>query len=83
MERVELPSRKDVISILKKLIDKSISPEAASSWASSWLLRSDDINDLKVLRAIESIAAADLPSTDRQYLYGRADFEKWLNELER
>jgi len=83
LEHVNIPSRDDVAAVLRKLIAGELSAEAASNWASGWLPRSDDIDDLKVLRAIEAIGGADLPSTDRQYLYGRIDFEKWLDELTR
>ncbi|QOL12747.1 hypothetical protein [Dickeya dianthicola] len=32
--------------------------------------------------ALECLGAADLPSTDRDYLYGKDDFICWLKELD-
>jgi len=33
----------------------------------------------KVKVGVENLGMADLPSTDREYLYNKADFEAWLS----
>ncbi len=58
LEHVNIPSRANVADVLRKLIAGELSPEAASNWASGWLPHSDDIDDLKVLRAIEAIGGS-------------------------
>ena len=80
-EHTTTPTRDETADVLRKLIVGELSPEAASEWASAWIERSELVGDVRVLRAIEAIGGADLPSTDRHYLFGKADFEKWLDEL--
>ena len=76
------PSRADVVEQLEGLVAGSITREAASDWACTWIER-DDIRprELDVWEAVKSLAAADLPSPDRAYLYSKDDFASWLNEL--
>lgn len=53
------------------------------SWASAWLRAEAHVDDQVVWNALNSLAMADLISSDRPYLYGRADFEAWLSDLRR
>jgi hypothetical protein len=77
------PTRDDVARILQQLIAGEISPEAASNWASAWVNRFEELKrlDRRAKDALDSLALADTPTTDRPYLYGQADFENWLREL--
>lgn len=80
-ETVHLPTRSQVINQLTKLVDGRISREDASSWASPWVVRLEDIEDDRVCQALVHIAGADTPATDDTYLYMKEDFEDWLREL--
>jgi hypothetical protein len=80
-EHANPPSRDEVIEKLRQLIGGKLTPRAASAWASPWLSRFNEISDRKVKQCLESLGMADLPSTDREYLYGTADFEAWLRDL--
>jgi hypothetical protein len=75
------PTRREVAEELRRLIAGDLTREAASDWASPWLSRFTEIDDKKVTRALACLGAADLPSTDREYLYEKIDFEHWLLEL--
>jgi hypothetical protein len=75
------PTRDEVVQTLRQLIAGELTPQAASAWASPWLSRFDEIDDQKVRQALESLGMADLPTTDREYLYVRADFEAWLRDV--
>nr|WP_071604599.1 hypothetical protein [Dickeya dadantii] len=54
-----------------------------SEWAFS-IIDNDDIRvtDQVVWKTLECLGAVDLPSTDRDYLYGKDDFICWLKELD-
>jgi hypothetical protein len=39
------------------------------------------VEDLVVWDALIALSGADLPSTDRQYLYEIEDFQQWLDVL--
>jgi len=77
------PTRDDVEQKLRQLIAGELSPEAASNWASPWVARFAELKSLdrRTKDAIDGLAMADTPTSDRRYLYGRSDFEKWLREL--
>lgn len=75
-------TRQQVIKILRQLIAGELTPQAASAWASPWLDKFDRIADVKTRQGLERLGMAELPSTDREYLYGKEDFEDWIRELE-
>lgn len=76
------PSRQEVAEKLRALIDGSLSREDASKWAAHWIAADDPgVEDDRVWRALEGLVSADAPSTDREFLYERIDFEEWLKEL--
>ena len=77
----EAPTKEEVIQKLDLLIREELTREGASEWARPWIARLDEISDPEVRRAIDSLYAADSPSTDRPYLYGKEDFEQWLSKL--
>jgi hypothetical protein len=76
-----VPSRTDVITRLRALIAETMSRQEVASWASAWLRGDPQVDDQGVWNALNSLAMADLISTDRPYLYGREDFEAWLSDL--
>jgi len=77
------PSREQVAERLRQLISGAIDRKNAADWASQWVTRFDEAGfcDHKLFDAIDSLSAADAISTDRPYLYGQSDFEKWLRDL--
>ena len=81
MEHANPPSRDEVIQKLRQLIAGELTRQAASAWASPWLSRFDEINDGEAKQGLVNLGMADLPSTDREYLYGTKDFEAWLRDL--
>ena len=79
-----LPSRQEVALRLQGLIDGVYTREAVSQWATKWVVEDDpntEISDEGVWDALESLLAADLPTTDRPYLYEVDDFRQWLADL--
>jgi hypothetical protein len=76
------PTRDQVARKLRELIAGDITPEAASEWASPWITRTEEVGDAKAKRALVELAGADMPSTDREYLFAKIDFEAWLRELD-
>lgn len=78
----KLPNRDSVISKIRALRELSESNEAVAAWAMSII--SDDsvrITDKVVWQALKKLAAADLPASDRPYLYVDEDFAEWEAEL--
>lgn len=76
-----LPNRESISIVLKQLIEGAITREQASEWARPWVTRLELLEDPRICEALTSLGAADLPSTDRPYLYGQVDFVAWLEEL--
>jgi hypothetical protein len=78
------PSRVEVETRLLDLIAGRIGRDEATNWAMQWIGSSDpDIDDEVVWRALNNLAGADAPSTDRQFLFDQPDFQAWLEELRR
>ena len=75
------PTRDEVVSVLRRLIEGKITREVASAWASPWVIRLEDVNDRHVSRALESLSGADMITTDRPYLFMESDFKRWLRDL--
>lgn len=76
------PTRQFVADRLRELISGVASREDVAAWAGRWVGMGDPpIEDPRVWRAIERLSGADMISTDRPYLYGREDFERWLSDL--
>ena len=76
------PTCGEVADRLRALIDGSISREEASEWASHWIAADDpEVDNDRVWRALEGLVSADAPSTDREFLYERIDFQEWLRQL--
>jgi hypothetical protein len=76
------PSREEVERKLLDLIEGRITREEASAWASPWVTADEPgIDDEAVWDAVGALWAADGPTIDRPYLFGREDFEAWLTEF--
>lgn len=86
-EHVKSPTRSEVVERLRLLVSGKISREQASDWASPWITKFDQfvledrIWDRKIKNALECLAMADTPTSDREYLFEKVDFEAWLKEL--
>lgn len=79
---MSLPSRDDVSTILKKLLAGELTRQAASEWATPWLIGDELFNDREVRDAVVLLGMADLISTDRPFLYNDIDFVECLKSLE-
>ena len=77
------PSRQEVEGKLLDLITGRCDRAAAATWASEYIQNDARINDKGVREAVVSLSGADLPTTDRAYLHGEADFCIWLEQLKR
>jgi hypothetical protein len=86
-EHADPPTLLQVAQKLEQLVSGDISREEASAWASPWVTKFHEFAldgralDRKVKRALDNLAGADSPTTDREYLFEKVDFEAWLQEL--
>lgn len=87
-EHGNVPTFGEVVEKLRLLAAGELSRQQASEWASPWIAKYTEVRfdanrelNRKVEKALDLLASADLISTDRPYLYGQSDFERWLNEL--
>jgi hypothetical protein len=86
--RGNVPTLSDVAEKLRLLVVGEISRQQASEWASPWITEYTEVQfdtdrelDRRIKKAFDRLASADSISTDRPYLYGQSDFERWLNDL--
>jgi hypothetical protein len=64
------------------LIDGTHSREAVTEWALQWVdAREPGVDDRVAWEVLNDLAGADSPTTDREYLYERVDFEAWRDAL--
>jgi hypothetical protein len=77
------PSREEVENRLLDLIGGGISREEASNWARQWVDADGAEVDSGIWETLIQLLAADMPSIDRPYLYGKSDFQAWLSDLRR
>lgn len=77
-----VPTRDEVLQMLDGLCTGRASRDAASAWAAA-IVDDDSVNipDRAILDVLKNIGAADLPATDRDYLYTEADFRDWAMQL--
>jgi len=75
------PSPDEVEQVLESLAEGRMTREQASEWASPWVFGDPNIEDKAVRDALDALAGADSPTTDRQYLFGQADFAAWLDDF--
>jgi hypothetical protein len=86
-EHANPPTLPQVAQKLEQLVSGEISREEASVWASPWVTKfhefalDDRVLDRKVKRTLDNLAGANSPTTDREFLFGKVDFEAWLQEL--
>ncbi|KTR89523.1 hypothetical protein [Pantoea dispersa] len=78
-----LPNREMLKEVIQQLNAGVISRSQVSEWAFSII---DDeeirVKDQIVGKTLECLGAVDIPSTDRDYLYGTDDFIDWLKSLD-
>ena len=75
------PTRPEVATVLRELINDECTRQSASAWACDWLLGDARVSDPVVWEALELLGAADLISTDRPFLYNDEDFRASLDKL--
>jgi hypothetical protein len=77
-----LPERQELIDIINQLKSGDIERTRVSQWAFS-IIDDDDVRvtDQIAWKVIQSLGAVDLPSSDRDYLYGNDDFDEWVKIL--
>ncbi len=78
------PSRQAIIDKLQELIEGGDEHRAEiSSWAERYMLDNDDerVGDQEAWAVLQALTGADAPSTDRDWLYDKVDFEGWLARL--
>lgn len=74
--------RRDLLDKLDALCSGLETRDQVAQWAMS-IIDNDNINvtDKMVWEILLGLGAADLPSTDRDYLYSLEDFNAWKDEL--
>jgi hypothetical protein len=72
-----------MITVLKALIAGSITRQEAAEWATGYITHDVRVPDACLWNALELLGAADVPSTDRPFLYEDVDFLDCLSQLER
>ena len=85
--RVDLPSRSAILNKFAALVSGELSPDDVSQWAETWLLADNPIGsdvqvcDPFVREAIKLLAGADVQGEPGSFLYGKEDFQLWLENL--
>ena len=77
------PRKSDVEQKLLDLIAGRCTRREASDWATQFVQAGASTDDRATWRALVALSGADLPSTDREFLHGEADFCIWLEALKR
>lgn len=77
------PTRAEVEARLLDLITGKCDRAAATDWAAAFIVQDARVDDRGVWEALVALSGADLPTTDRPYLHGEADFCIWLERLKR
>lgn len=76
-----IPTLECAIEKLDFLVQKKLSRAEVANWAEVWVVRLDEIDDVKLCKAIDWISGVDAPTADRPYLYNEDDFKSWIVEL--
>lgn len=75
------PTREQVEDKLADLAAGRLAPADADAWAMRWVAADDPgVEDEVTWSGLKMLAGCDMPSTDRQALYGPQDFQAWLVE---
>jgi hypothetical protein len=78
-----VPSREEVRAVLAGLAGGTITPEAASQWASPWLAHgAPPIPDDALHEALELLGSADVKIDGETYLHVTDDFDDWLGDFD-
>lgn len=78
-----LPTKEEIATQLRDLIEGRKTREEASAWASSFVCRDHPrVTDWTAWEALKTLGGADLQvDLDGRYLYHENDFRKWLDDL--
>jgi hypothetical protein len=77
-----IPERKDIADQLYDLIAGRKTREEISAWATQYVAGDHPrVADMKAWEALKTLVGADVYADMENYLYGEADFKKWLEEL--
>jgi hypothetical protein len=75
------PTRDDVAGVIRGLITGDTSRADASAWAFQWVAADSRVDDPVVWKALNYLAGADAPTTDRPWLFEEIDFRAWLEDV--
>lgn len=77
------PTRADVERKLLELLEGEVSREGVTAWASRLLERAEDVRvtDSGAWSALSSLAVCDGKQPDGSYMYTKASFRSWLEQL--
>lgn len=77
------PTLHEVAEQLHGLLSGRAGRRQVSLWAAQWLTDPDVyVEDDTVRSMLERLGAADLTTTDRDFLYVETDFHLWLDQVE-
>jgi hypothetical protein len=77
-----VPSLTEIEVKFVELIQGHCSRQEAADWASRWVGLADPPDmDATISEALDALSGADMPTTNRPYLYNESDFRHWLKEL--
>lgn len=72
----------EIIEVLDLLCSGEMSRDRAASWAMRMLdNEAVECESESVLVGLKRLGSVDLPSTDREFLYGRDDFDAWKQDV--
>ncbi len=76
-------SRANIREKIVQLMSGELDRASVSEWA--FAIIDDDhirVSDPVVWKILQCLGGADLPTTDRDYLYEKEDLNCWLNEID-
>ncbi|MGC4004208.1 MAG: hypothetical protein QM811_14245 [Pirellulales bacterium] len=81
--QMNAPTRLEISDQLHRFLNKELSRSQLSGWANHWLLNDENIEDPQVWKALELMGAAELPSSDRAFLYLDEDYSDILQTIQK
>ena len=76
------PKRAEVEAKLSDLIAGRCTRADAASWAQPWvIMKNPPVDDWGVWETLKNLSGADLLTDPTSYLFGKEDFENWLEEF--
>jgi hypothetical protein len=77
-----IPKREDIANQLRDLIAGRKTRKEVSAWATQYVTGDyPRVTDMEAWEALKALVGADVYADMENYLFGEADFQKWLEEL--